>query len=59
MVELCKFMIGTNVLVALLGGFYEKFSDVGFFKNENMCIYNVTAVGRFIFIALIYISVIL
>lgn len=34
MVELCKFMIGTNVLVALLGGFYEKFSDVGLLKMK-------------------------
>lgn len=59
MIELCKFMIETNVLTARLGDFYKKFSDVAFFTNENMGICKVTAVGRFIFIALIYISAIL
>lgn len=30
MVEPHEVMIGTNVLMALLGGFYKKFSDVAF-----------------------------
>lgn len=35
MVELCIVMIETNVLMALLGGFYKKFSD--FFLKMKEC----------------------